>query len=345
MNGVLTTRITAGPSRAVTAEKLLPHVREFADALTAEWRAENWMPEVAHGHLWTGGLVAVTAARHVGVPMVQSFHEVAARGDGDEPLSRSRRAFERPLGSSADLVVAFSKYEESELVGIGLSRERIDVVAPGVDTRLFRPRGPAVPQNSDRPRILAVGDLLDRHGFSDLVLAMRYVPEAELVIMDSSPYTQLSRDSSKRALRDLSMRFGSSDRLQLLGPMPRHLMPRWYRSADVFVAAPWHGRYDRFVVEAMACGVPVIGTAVAGINEAVINGITGDLVMTRAPRSLAAAVRGLLVDRGRWLSYAAAAADRGQHALSWNRSADQISAVYRSLVSRSDLYSLADKQA
>lgn len=345
LNGVPTIRVAAGPSHTISGEQLLPHMREFAQGLCSAWRAENWIPAVVHSHHWAGGLAAVTAARRSGVPVAHSFHQVAARMHGEESMSRSRSAFERALSGSVDRIIAFSRHEQSEIVGLGLPRSQVDVVAPGVDTRTFTPHGPVMPLGNPQPRVLAAGNLLNRNGFSDLVTAMRYVTEAELVIVGSSPNVRFERDPGLVALRDIAERFGLSDRLQLFGAVPHHMMPRWYRSADVVVSVPWYGRCDRSVLEAMACGVPVIGTAVTGINEAVISGLTGDLVLPRSPRSPAAAIRGLLGDTARRAAYAAAATDRAQQAFSWDRSADQVSAVYESIVSGKYVDSFAEIEA
>jgi glycosyltransferase involved in cell wall biosynthesis len=78
----------------------------------------------------------------------------------------------------------------------------------------------------------------------------------------------------------------------------------------------------------MACGVPVVATAVGGLTDTVVDGITGDLVPARDPRALGVALRRLVTDDVRRFSYAAAALDRAGHSYSWRRVATQLSAVY-----------------
>ena len=79
--------------------------------------------------------------------------------------------------------------------------------------------------------------------------------------------------------------------MRLVGAVPREEMGRWYRSADVLVAAPWYEPFGLTPLEAMACGVPVVGTAVGGLTDTVVDGVTGDLVPARDPRALGAAIR------------------------------------------------------
>jgi glycosyltransferase involved in cell wall biosynthesis len=78
----------------------------------------------------------------------------------------------------------------------------------------------------------------------------------------------------------------------------------------------------------MACGVPVVGTAVGGLTDTVVDGHTGELVPPRDPRALGAAVRRLLTDNVRRLSYGSAALDRARQCYSWERAAEQLVAVY-----------------
>jgi glycosyltransferase involved in cell wall biosynthesis len=84
----------------------------------------------------------------------------------------------------------------------------------------------------------------------------------------------------------------------------------------------------------MACGVPVVASAVGGLTDTVVDGVTGDLVPARDPSALGAALRRLLADDMRRYSYAAAALDRAGHSYSWRRVATQLSAVYASVVGR-----------
>ena len=102
---------------------------EFARWLEDHWRA-GWSPEVVHAHFWTSGLAAVTAARQMGVPVVQSFHELGeAETTGDGKPSRS--GYERALGRAVDRVVAQSQDEVRGLVRIGVPRTQLTIVPAG----------------------------------------------------------------------------------------------------------------------------------------------------------------------------------------------------------------------
>jgi glycosyltransferase involved in cell wall biosynthesis len=324
--GVHVVHVPAGPARFVPADLLLPYMGDFAQWLGTEWREGNWMPTVAHAHFWTSGLAAVTAARQVGIPVVQSFHEL---GDTDRTAEGpSRAGYERALGRAVDRVVVQSQDEVRGLVRIGVPRAQLTLVPAGVDSEKFTPEGPAEQRDPERPRILSVGRLVERKGFGDVIQAMRYVPGAEYVVVGGPSGEQLKADPQANKLRALAEHFKVADRVRLVGGVPASDMPRWYRSADLLVSAPWQEQFELSPLEAMACGVPVIGTAVGGLNETVVDGLTGDLVPPRDPRALGGALRRLVNDKVRRFTYATAALDRARQAYSWKRVAAQVGSVY-----------------
>jgi glycosyltransferase involved in cell wall biosynthesis len=324
--------VPAGPAESLPDERLLPHMGDFAQWLDGAWRDGDWLPDVAHAHFWTSGLAAVTAARRLGIPVVQSFHELGGP-EGNHP-GPSRTGYERALGRAVDRVVAQSQGELHGLVRIGVPRTQLTVVPTGVDSDYFTPDGPAAARDPERPRILSVGGLVEREGMGDVVQAMRYVPTAEYVVVGGPAAEHLAADPDARRLRALAERYRVADRFRLVGGVPGADMPGWYRSADLLVAAPWTEQFGLATLEAMACGVPVIGTAVGGLNETVIDGVTGDLVPARDPRALGGALRRLVNDKVRRFAYATAALDRARQAYSWKRVAAQLGAIYATVAGR-----------
>jgi glycosyltransferase involved in cell wall biosynthesis len=326
---------SVGPPEPLPAERLLPHLREFGDWLADRWRAGDWVPRVAHAHSWLSGLAVTGAAGHTGTPVVQTYHalgSVRRRHQGVADNSPPERiGFERMLGHTVDRIVARCHDEVDELLRMGVPRFRMTVIPSGVDSTRFRPDGPAVPRDPRRTRILTVGRLVERQGFSDVIRALRMVPDAECLVVGGPPADTLSADPHARDLRSLASGCGVADRVRLVGAVPHAEMPRWYRSADVLVATPWYEPFGLPTLEAMACGVPVIGSAVGGLTDTIVEGLTGELVPARDPRALGIALRGLLSDRMRRFAYATAGADRVRQCYSWRRTAQRLAAVYSSL--------------
>jgi D-inositol-3-phosphate glycosyltransferase len=324
-DGVEVVHVPAGPAEPVPKDRLLPYMAAFGDWLCTSWRSGSWTPDVVHAHFWMSGLAGLTAARQLDVPVVLTYHAlgfVKRRHQGAADTSPPARiGFERLLGRTVDRVVAQCSDEVDELVRSGVPRRRIVVVPSGVDLDRFTPEGPSVPRTARRPRVLVAGRLVPRKGLREVIRAMHSVPaEAELVVLGGPPADGLAGDSLAREL------FAGGARM--IGAVPRNEMPMWYRSADVVVSAPWYEPFGLTPLEAMACGVAFIGTAVGGLTDTVVDGVTGDLVPPRDPEALGQAIRRLLGDPMRRHAYGAAGLDRVRSAYSWSRTASRLEAVY-----------------
>ncbi|MEU3453646.1 glycosyltransferase [Micromonospora sp. NPDC006766] len=328
--------VPAGPAEPVAKDDLLPYMPAFGEWLADRWRVGDWQPEVVHAHFWMSGLAALAAGRRTGVPVVQTYHAlgtVKRRHQGAQDTSPPDRiGHERELGRSVDRVVAQCQDEVAELVRMGVPRSRITVVPSGVNLATFAPLGPVAERDGDRPRVLTVGRLVERKGFQDVIRATALVPDAECVVVGGPPAGLLETDAYALRLRALAEAHGVADRVKLIGAVPREEMGRWYRSADVLVAAPWYEPFGLTPLEAMACGVPVIGTAVGGLIDTVVPGRTGDLVPARDPAALGAAIRRLFGDRIRRFAYATAALERARTRYSWSTTADRLAAMYGEVV-------------
>ena len=337
-NGFEVVHVPAGPATVLAKDDLLPYMGDFGAWMAADWR-EHWLPDVAHAHFWMSGLAAVTAGRACDVPVVQTFHalgSVKRRHQGAADTSPKHRVgYERQLGRVVDRVVVQCRDEIHELLQLGVPRTQMALVPSGVNIDRFQPAGPAEPRDPGRPRILTVGRLVERKGYEDLIRALPAVPGAELVIVGGPPDGSLDDHPYARRLRALAERSRVGDRVRLAGGVAAADMPRWYRSADLLAAAPWYEPFGLTPLEAMACGVPVVATAVGGLTDTVVDGVTGELVPARDPRALGSALRRLLADEVRRFSYSAAAVDRATHSYSWRHVATRLTAVYAAVTGRS----------
>ncbi len=331
-DGYTVSHVTAGPARVVPKDDLLPHMRAFARVLRRRWGAAP--PDLVHAHFWMSGLAAVAAsdALTTPVPVLQTFHalgSVKRRHQGAADTSPPGRVdLERDLCRDVAHVVATCSDEVFELRRLGLSSDRVSIVPCGVDTSVFTPRGPVAPRTG-RPRLLVLGRLVERKGQDDAVRALARVPDAELVVVGGPPSDRLDADPEVQRLRAVAAAEGVGDRLVLTGAVARADVPAWLRSADVVLAVPWYEPFGITPLEAMACGTPVVASAVGGLTDTVADGRTGLLVPPRRPDLLAGALRALLDDRGRLRSFGRAAAERARSRYSWDRIAAETAAVYR----------------
>jgi glycosyltransferase involved in cell wall biosynthesis len=336
-DGVDVHEVPAGPACAVPKDELFPWMTCFSDWLHERWRTDP--PDVVHAHFWMSGWASLRAAGPLGIPVVQTFHAlgvVKRRHQGPADTSPVERATtERLLLRNAAAVVATCSDEVRELQLLSTVRAPIEVIPCGVDDE-FRVHGPVDPvRRRRRHRIVAVSRLVPRKGIGDTITALADIPDAELVVAGGPPVGELGGDPEIDRLRALAERHAVADRVDLRGSLGRRAVAALMRSADLVVCCPWYEPFGIVPVEAMACGVPVVGSSVGGLLDTISHGNTGLLVPPHRPDLVAGAVRGLLAQPSRRRRMGAASARRADLLYRWPTVAERTLDVYLRLVSTS----------
>jgi glycosyltransferase involved in cell wall biosynthesis len=123
--------------------------------------------------------------------------------------------------------------------------------------------------------------------------------------------------------------------VRFVGRVGRAEVPALMRSADVVACVPWYEPFGIVPLEAMACGVPVVGAAVGGLLDSVVDGVTGLLVPPRDPVATAAALNRVLADEDLRLRLGRAAAEHVATRFGWARVAELTETVYAQLAGAS----------
>ena len=310
---------------------LLARVPAFSAPLRERWSRER--PDVVHALRWTSGLAALAATRDLQVPVVQSFDSlgIAERRHGLIPRTAGteRIRLEPAIGRSATAVLAGSSDEESDLAKLGVPRRSIKVVPCGVDTEEFAPEGPTA-NRGDRPRLVTVSGLHehDHDSLATLLRALSRVPGAELIVAGGPDRADLGSDQTYVRLSALARSLDVSSRVLFAGRVKHQALPPLLRSADLFLSTSEYDPSGMVCVEAMACGTPVIASAVGGHVDAVVDGTTGILVPPGRPALLAQRIKQLLGHPMLLEAFSLAAADRARSRYSWDRIARETTAVY-----------------
>jgi glycosyltransferase involved in cell wall biosynthesis len=274
---------------------------DAAVRLAARIRSDDARVAVDHVHSHFAHdptLIALLLNRLTGIPFSFTAH---AR---DLYQTSPRALADRIAAASAVVTCCRANLRYLERAAAPADRAKLKLIHHGVDLSVFGPADDAAPRNR-MPRILSVGRLVEKKGFPDLVAACALLKRAGHpfrceIYGDGPLYDQLV---------GLTMQLKVADRVTLGGGRPQHELADTFRTADIFVITPVvTGEGDRdgipnVLVEAMACGLPVVSTPVGGIPEVVVHDETGLLAEPGDPASIAAQLATLLTDeeRGRRL--------------------------------------------
>lgn len=328
------------------AKEALPDTLDaFTDALLTELEAHP--VDVLHANYWLSGVVGHRVKHELGLPLVTTFHTLArVKAEAGDPEPGSRMEAEDAIIGCSDLVLANSIEERSQLVRLhGAPAERIEIVPPGVDHAFFGPGDRvgarrAVGLDPRVPILLFVGRIQPLKGLDIAVgaLAASHHGDARLVVV-GGPSGAEGRVELARVL-ELAEALGVRDRIDLVDPQPHHLLSTWYRAADVVVMPSRSESFGLVALEAAACAVPVVASAVGGLRTLVDHGTTGWLVDRREPAAFAAAIDRLLDDPVSAAALGAAAEQRARR-FSWPGAAARLRRVYADLAARDRFYCAA----
>ena len=250
-------------------------------------------------YFYPDGVAAVWLGRVLRKPVV-----ITARGTDINLIPRHPlpRAMIRYAARKAHGIIAVSQALKDALIALGLPGERVRVLRNGVDLEMFSPRERTLARSQlgvAGPTLLSVGHLIERKGHDLVISALTSLPDFQLMIAGEGP--------EDGALRRLAIELGVIDRVKFLGRVAHERLAEIYSAADALVLASSREGWPNVLLEAMACGTPVVASNVWGNPEVVRGAASGVLIGERTSVGVAAAVRTLfaeLPDRAETRRYA-----------------------------------------
>jgi teichuronic acid biosynthesis glycosyltransferase TuaC len=192
----------------------------------------------------------------------------------------------------ATALIAVSGALKQALVGLGAPPEKVTVLRNGVETSLFRPPDDRAALRASLgltgPTLISVGLLIERKGHHRVIEAMTSLPGYTLLIVGEGP--------ERARLAALIKRRGLADRVHLLGSRPHADLPALYGAADALVLASSREGWANVLLEAMACGTPVIASNIWGNPEVVRSAAAGLITASNTGEGIVTAARQLFAD-------------------------------------------------
>ena len=329
--GVSLHHLDAGPAQPVAKEDLATLLCPFELALAAHPRLAGL--EVLHAHYWLSGWVGRRIARRTGIPLVQTFHTLAALKNatlapGDRPEGTLRLVAEAEVARDADQVLVLT-CGEARLFhsSFGLSGARLTVVPAGVDLDVFHPGG-ADDASGGSVELLFAGRLQPLKGPDVAVRTLAEVRRQRSdvtlrIIGGESGGTGVA--TSVAALTELADELGVAEHVVFEPALPQEELAARLRAADLVLVPSRSETFGLIALEAQACGTPVVAARVPGLEVVVAGG--GALVDGHDPADHARAVLDLLDDPDRLATVRAAGLAEAA-ASSWERTVDRLLDAY-----------------
>ena len=353
MPGVRVVHVPAGPAHFIPKEAMLPYMEQFGRFVLRFARRQKMPYDMAHANFFMSGMVARELRKVLGIPFVMTFHALGRvrRINQKEAdfFPDVRFEIEEQLMSDADRIIAECPQDRRDMEQYyGAPSACIDIVPCGFDPDEFWPVTLDARQQLDIDRnefiVLQLGRMVPRKGVDNVIRAAALlrqqhgVPVRLLVVGGNAEQPDPVGTPELGRLMHLARELGIEQSVTFTGQRQREQLRYYYSAANVFVSTPWYEPFGITPVEAMACGTPVIGTAVGGIKTTVVDGETGYLVQPNDPQALA--------ERLAWLSRHPHVAQRigwagmrrvYQH-FTWHKVAARIAAVYESVLEPADVF-------
>ncbi len=333
-------RVRCGPAQFIPKEELLPHLPEFAERV----RAELDGGEILHSHYWDGGHVAGVLRHQGDHRWLHTTHSIgklkqAALPDGAQYRYDERIGIETEVYRGCDRVIALTETEKEQIHRLyDVPVERIAVIPPGVNEAVFAP----LPDRSaarkelglpnDAVIVFTLGRLDERKGFdlfleaAGALVQRNHLPRTLCVL--SAGDGAAEEEEERRKLERIAEQRKLGDCLRWLPVLPEADLPRYYGAADLFVLPSRYEPFGIVMLEAMACGIPVIATDKGGPATVIEPGDSGLLVDTTDIDAFADALELLIRDPAKRRDFGERGRKIVEEGYSWEVIAGRHLAVY-----------------
>lgn len=325
--------VPAGPTE-MSKEDLPSIVDDFTDWMR-RWLADNPV-DVLHANYWLSGVVGHQLTHVLDLPLVTTFHTLArVKAEMGDVEPQARIDAEAMVVACSDVMVANAEEERRHLIELyEADPDRVEIVAPGVDRAFFSPGSRHGARSAIRatggPIVLFVGRIQPLKGVDVAVEALAKLEDqrAQLFIVGGAS----GRDGAAEVDKVMALidELGITDRVSFVEAQPHYALSTYYRAADVLIMPSRSESFGLVALEASACGLPVVASAVGGLRTLVRDGETGYLIDGRDPSDYATAIDKILADPQRSAAFGAAGAVLASR-YPWSGLAGRLRAIYQRL--------------
>ena len=348
-----------GFNQAVFPDTAPQSLKSVFNALqhSLNFNTTNIDTDIVHVHTWYTHFGGILAKLNYGIPLVLTTHSL-------EPLRPWKREqlgggydfscwVEKMAIEMADAIVAVSEETKKDILRLfRVEAKKIHVIHNGIDPEEYRPRQAPeklTPYDIDmsKPYVLFVGRITRQKGIIHFVNAIKSMnPDFQVVLCAGAPDTPEIASEMKHHVTQIQKKRQGVIWIPSMVDLPTKVA--LYSHAALFCCPSIYEPFGIINLEAMACEVPVVASAVGGIKEVVVDGVTGVLVPVRQKKSspfepvnpekfskdLARQINRLMADKTLRIKMGKAARRRAVKIFSWQAIARKVHRLYQTLLQK-----------
>ncbi len=292
--------LKGGPEKSVDRRELYEYLPEFIENAVEFILKSGEKYDLIYSHYWLSGLVGEWIKYRFELPLVHTYHTLGFLKnrvlEGKE--HQYRNTAERHLADVADAIISSSREEKDNLTRtFHVPAEKLQVIYPGVNKELFCPISEEPQPTCEKAEscLLYVGRIEPVKGLLDIVEAIQILkskaPELFgricLKVIGGGREKEMQTNPEIKRIYELLSRYGIGDRVHFLGSIPQEELKGFYTAAEALVVPSLYESFGLVVVEALACGTPVLVSKIGKMQTIVKDGHTGFSFRPNDPASLA----------------------------------------------------------
>ncbi|MDD5338731.1 MAG: glycosyltransferase [Dehalococcoidales bacterium] len=268
---------------------------EFTFNLENFWKYNDLKYDIVFTHYWMSALVGKYLWETQRIPYIAMYHTLGAVknaigiGEGESEL---RIASELETVHDCRRIIVATEQEKDDLIRYyDAAPDKIGVVPCGVNMELFSPSDKAATRRqlglNDEKVLLFVGRIDPLKGIDNLIQSLPLLKEKyKLVVVGGDENSRQEMEG----LKSLASGLGILDKVDFCGSVKQEKLPLFYSAADVCVVPSYYESFGLVPLESLACGTPVVATAVGDLSNIIEPGINGCIVADNSPQKLADAI-------------------------------------------------------
>jgi D-inositol-3-phosphate glycosyltransferase len=339
--------IEAGPQEYIPKERLLDYMDVFTANMLYYIQKHKIDYALIHANFFMSALVAANLKKYLEIPYVVTFHALGLvrkiHQKEKDAFPAERINIEKHVVADANQLIAECPQDREDLISYyGADPAKITIVPCGFNPKEFYPidkqKARAVLNLSpDEKIILQLGRMVPRKGVDNVIRAVSKIKEFNcpirlIIVGGESDTPDIELTPEIKRLQQIAEEENIADKVVFTGRRNRAVLKYYYAASDVFVSTPWYEPFGITPLEAMACGIPVIGANVGGIKYSVADNETGFLVPPHDPGSLAEKIVQLFANETLYHAIQKNAIKRVNKFFTWSKVADKVGHLYENVL-------------